>query len=226
MPSTATVAARSGPFVKVNLGGISASLFESEMFGHVKGAFTDARADRKGRFEVAHGGTIFLDEIGDLDAGVAGEDAARAAGPHVRGARVEPAPHGGRAGRFRDQPEPGRDGHARRVSRRPALSHQPDLPCTCRPCASAATTSRCSRAGSSRRVGQLYRREGVRLSAGRDRLAAGAALARQHPAAAAVGRAHAARHGAQRPRGATIFGPPPTWNLATPRVIRCRPSAA
>ena len=57
-----------GSFVKVNLGGISASLFESEMFGHVKGAFTDARADRKGRFEVAHGGTMFLDEIGDLDA--------------------------------------------------------------------------------------------------------------------------------------------------------------
>jgi two-component system, NtrC family, response regulator len=56
------------PFVKVNLGGISASLFESEMFGHVKGAFTDARSDRKGRFEVAHGGSIFLDEIGDLDA--------------------------------------------------------------------------------------------------------------------------------------------------------------
>ena len=56
------------PFVKVNLGGISASLFESEMFGHVRGAFTDARSDRKGRFEVAHGGTIFLDEIGDLDA--------------------------------------------------------------------------------------------------------------------------------------------------------------
>jgi two-component system NtrC family response regulator len=55
------------PFVKVNLGGISASLFESEMFGHVRGAFTDARADRKGRFELAHTGTIFLDEIGDLD---------------------------------------------------------------------------------------------------------------------------------------------------------------
>jgi two-component system NtrC family response regulator len=56
------------PFVKVNLGGVPASLFESEMFGHVRGAFTDARADRKGRFEIAHGGTIFLDEIGDLDA--------------------------------------------------------------------------------------------------------------------------------------------------------------
>ena len=55
------------PFVKVNLGGVPATLFESEMFGHVRGAFTDARADRKGRFEIANGGTIFLDEIGDLD---------------------------------------------------------------------------------------------------------------------------------------------------------------
>jgi two-component system NtrC family response regulator len=58
---------RNKPFVKVNLGGVSSSLFESEMFGHVKGAFTDARQDRKGRFEMAHGGTIFLDEIGDID---------------------------------------------------------------------------------------------------------------------------------------------------------------
>ena len=55
------------PFIKVNLGGISTSLFESEMFGHVRGAFTDARFDRVGRFELAHKGTIFLDEIGDLD---------------------------------------------------------------------------------------------------------------------------------------------------------------
>jgi len=55
------------PFVKVNLGGISSSLFESEMFGHKKGAFTDAYNDRKGRFELADGGTIFLDEIGELE---------------------------------------------------------------------------------------------------------------------------------------------------------------
>lgn len=55
------------PFVKVNLGGISQSLFESEMFGHKKGAFTDASSDRVGRFELANNGTIFLDEIGDLD---------------------------------------------------------------------------------------------------------------------------------------------------------------
>ncbi len=55
------------PFVKVNLAGIPSTLFESEMFGHVKGAFTDARFDRIGRFEAAHNGTIFLDEIGDLE---------------------------------------------------------------------------------------------------------------------------------------------------------------
>ncbi|MDR3217772.1 MAG: sigma-54 dependent transcriptional regulator [Dysgonamonadaceae bacterium] len=54
------------PFVKVNLGGLSQSLFESEMFGHKKGAFTDAYIDRTGRFEMADKGTIFLDEIGDL----------------------------------------------------------------------------------------------------------------------------------------------------------------
>jgi len=56
------------PFVKVNLGGVSSTLFESEMFGHVRGAFTDARENRRGRFEVADQGTMFLDEIGDLDA--------------------------------------------------------------------------------------------------------------------------------------------------------------
>lgn len=55
-----------GPFVKVNLGGLSESLFESEMFGHRRGAFTDAYADREGRIAMAEGGTIFLDEIGDL----------------------------------------------------------------------------------------------------------------------------------------------------------------
>ena len=58
---------RGGPFVQVNVGGLPTQLFESELFGHVRGAFTDARSDRKGRFELAHGGTIFLDEIGELE---------------------------------------------------------------------------------------------------------------------------------------------------------------
>lgn len=53
-------------FITVDMGSLSESLFESELFGHVKGAFTDARTDRAGRFEVASGGTLFLDEIGNV----------------------------------------------------------------------------------------------------------------------------------------------------------------
>jgi DNA-binding NtrC family response regulator len=56
------------PLVTVNTGGLSESIFESELFGHVKGAFTDAKGDRLGRFETADGGTLFLDEIGNLPA--------------------------------------------------------------------------------------------------------------------------------------------------------------
>jgi two-component system response regulator HydG len=56
----------SRPFVKVDVGALTESLFESELFGHKKGAFTDAREDRVGRFEMANGGTLFLDEIGNI----------------------------------------------------------------------------------------------------------------------------------------------------------------
>jgi DNA-binding NtrC family response regulator len=56
----------SRPMIAVNTGGLAEGVFESELFGHVKGAFTDARSDRIGRFELADGGTIFLDEIGNV----------------------------------------------------------------------------------------------------------------------------------------------------------------
>jgi DNA-binding NtrC family response regulator len=56
----------SKPMVTVNLGGIAEGVFESELFGHIKGAFTDAKNDRVGRFELAEGGTLFLDEIANL----------------------------------------------------------------------------------------------------------------------------------------------------------------
>ncbi len=57
---------RDRPLITVNTGGLSESLFESEIFGHVKGAFTDAKTDRAGRFELADGGTLFLDEIANV----------------------------------------------------------------------------------------------------------------------------------------------------------------
>jgi DNA-binding NtrC family response regulator len=61
------VSVRGGkPFISVNMGGLPEGVFESELFGHVRGAFTDAKADRAGRFELADGGTLFLDEIGNI----------------------------------------------------------------------------------------------------------------------------------------------------------------
>jgi DNA-binding NtrC family response regulator len=62
-----SVSVRAGKaFISVNMGGLPEGVFESELFGHVRGAFTDAKADRAGRFELADGGTLFMDEIGNI----------------------------------------------------------------------------------------------------------------------------------------------------------------
>ena len=67
-PCMIIVHVANGPFIALNMAAIPRELLESELFGHEKGSFTGAQAQRKGRFEQANGGTLFLDEIGDMPA--------------------------------------------------------------------------------------------------------------------------------------------------------------
>ena len=76
-----------GPLVKVNCASIPKELFESEFFGHVKGAFTGAHRDRIGRFQLADGGTIFLDEVGEIPLELQGKLLSGAAGERIRAGR-------------------------------------------------------------------------------------------------------------------------------------------
>ncbi len=108
--------------VKVNCSAVPDSLFESEFFGHVRGAFTGALKDRPGRFELADGGTLFLDEIGEVPARDAGEAAARPAGAGARARRRHAHPQGRRAHHRRDQPRPRSRGRGRPLPPGPVLS--------------------------------------------------------------------------------------------------------
>ena len=91
-------------FISVDMGSLSETLFESELFGHVKGAFTDARSDRAGRFEIASGGTLFLDEIGNLPLSLQVKLLAALQKPAGRPRRCQPARVRRCASHLRHQP--------------------------------------------------------------------------------------------------------------------------
>ena len=113
---------RDQPFIAVNCAAIPETLAESELFGHEKGAFTDATEARPGKFELAAGGTLFLDEIGDLSLGsqakllrVLEEKVLVRVGGSTPDPHRSPGPRG-------HEPEPGRDGAGRKNSARTFIS--------------------------------------------------------------------------------------------------------
>ena len=114
-------ARRDGPFVAINCAAIPENLLETELFGHEKGAFTGAVARKPGKFELAHRGTIFLDEIGDLPLPLQAKILRGARGTRVRARRRHRDRAGGRARGGGDQPQPARGGGGAAVPRGPVL---------------------------------------------------------------------------------------------------------
>ena len=174
--------------VTVNAGGVSETVFESELFGHVRGAFTDARADRVGRFELADGGTLFLDEIANVPPSQQAKLLRVHRGRRIRAPRL--VAHA--AGRC---PHP--LGHQRRHRRRgggrafPSGSALPAQHNRNRPAAAARSARRHPVAGDalSRAACAALSKESERLRQRRDGRAAAASMAGQRARARACDRA-------------------------------------
>ena len=192
---------RTGPraeeaFVDLNCAGLSREFLETELFGHEKGAFTGAIAAKPGLLEVAHRGTIFLDEIGDVDAQVQPKLLKVARGETVPPDRRRPRPARGHPPADRDAPEPARSSSARSASAATSTSASAPFPCACRRCASARRTCRSLAEQILEGArGALGPREDHARARTRRRRSRAYCVARQHPRAAQRARARGAAVG-------------------------------
>ena len=129
-----------GAFVKVNCGSLPRGLVESELFGHEKGSFTGAVRQKKGKFELAEGGTVFLDEIGDIPQETPGEPPARPPGERIRPGGRRTHPRRRRPDRGGDKPSSQKDGGGGYLPRGSVLTGWTSYRFSCRLCASGPRT--------------------------------------------------------------------------------------